>query len=288
MKRSKLGFWLFLAPCLISFAIVVLIPTVIGIYYSLTDWKGSGNANFIGFENYIKLFTNDNSNFWYAFGYTALFAITAVICINVVGFALALLVTKKFRGATLLRGIFFMPNLIGGLLLGFAWQFIFKQVFNAIYTATGMEFFRNWLTDSTTGFFALLIVMVWQMGGYMMIIYIAAIQNIPDSVIEASAIDGAGGWRRLFSITIPMVVPAFTVGLFLMLSNSFKLFDQNLALTKGGPNHCNEMLALNIYNSAFVSNQTGYAQAKAVIFLISVATISIIQLIATKKAEVET
>ena len=154
MKRSKLGFWLFLAPCLISFAIVVLIPTVIGIYYSLTDWKGSGNANFIGFENYIKLFTNDNSNFWYSFGYTALFAITAVICINVVGFALALLVTKKFRGATLLRGIFFMPNLIGGLLLGFAWQFIFKQVFNAIYTATGMEFFRNWLTDSTTGFFA--------------------------------------------------------------------------------------------------------------------------------------
>lgn len=134
----------------------------------------------------------------------------------------------------------------------------------------------------------MLIVMVWQMGGYMMIIYIAAIQNIPDSVIEASAIDGAGGWRRLFSITIPMVVPAFTVGLFLMLSNSFKLFDQNLALTKGGPNHCNEMLALNIYNSAFVSNQTGYAQAKAVIFLISVATISIIQLIATKKAEVET
>lgn len=287
MKRSKIGFWLFLAPCLISFLIIVVIPAVMGLYYSMTDWRGTNDANFIWFDNYVKLFTADNSNFWYSFGYTALFAVISVVCINVVGFALALLVTKKFRGSTLLRSVFFMPNLIGGLLLGFAWQFIFKNVFEGIYDATGWTFFQNWLTDSTTGFIALLIVMVWQMGGYMMIIYIAAIQNIPDSVNEASAIDGAGGWRRLFKITIPMVVPAFTVGLFLTLSNSFKLFDQNLALTNGGPNHSNEMLALNIYNSAFQYNQNGYAQAKAIIFLVSVATIAIIQLVVTKRAEVE-
>jgi raffinose/stachyose/melibiose transport system permease protein len=283
MKRSKIGFWLFLAPCLISFIVIVLYPMLSGFYYSLTDWDGISSApQFIGIDNFITLFTKEKL-FWNCFEFTALFALCSVLLINLVGFALALLVTKKFKGANLLRGIFFMPNLIGGLLLGFAWQFIFTKIF----PATNLPFLQNWLTNKETGFFALVIVMVWQMSGYMMIIYIAAIQNIPDNVIEAAAIDGAGGFRRLKEIIIPMVSQAFTIGIFLILSNSFKLFDQNLALTNGDPNHATEMLALNIYKTAFSANNMGLAQAKAIIFFISVAIISIIQLYFSKKKEIE-
>lgn len=282
MKRSRLGYWLFLAPCLIAFVVVVLYPAVSGLYYSLTDWNGIGRqANFVGLENYAKIFTD--GQFWYSFGFTALFALVSVVLINLVGFSLALLVTKRFRGSNFLRGVFFMPNLIGGLLLGFAWQFIFTKVFSA----TGIPFLQGWLTNAPTGFLGLLIVMVWQMGGYMMIIYIAALQSIPDSVNEAAAIDGASGKRRLFSITLPMVRPAFTIGLFLTLSNSFKLFDQNLALTKGGPNNATQMLALNIYQTAFSFNRLGEAQAKAIFFLVSVAIITGIQLYLSKRSEVE-
>ncbi|BCN30610.1 carbohydrate ABC transporter permease [Anaeromicropila herbilytica] len=283
MRRSKLGFWLFLAPCLIAFSVVELYPMLSGFYYSLTDWDGiSATPKFIGLENFKNIFTNEKM-FWSCFGFTAAFAICSVILINLVGFALALLVTKKFRGANLLRGVFFMPNLIGGLLLGFAWQFIFTKIF----PATNIPFLQNWLTDKETGFAALLIVMVWQMSGYMMIIYIAALQNIPDNILEAAAIDGAGGFRRLKDITMPMVSQAFTIGIFLILSNSFKLFDQNLALTNGDPNHATEMLALNIYKTAFSANDMGMAQAKAIIFFISVAIISIIQLYFSKKREIE-
>lgn len=282
MRRSKLGFWLFLAPCLIAFGIIVLYPMITGLYYAFTNWNGISQAQFVGIKNFFQVFTND-PQFWHSFGFTALFALCSVILINVVGFSMALLVTKRFRGSNLLRSVFFMPNLIGGLLLGFAWQFIFTKVF----TATGLPFLQGWLTNQETGFLALLIVMIWQMGGYMMIIYIAALQNIPDSVNEAAAIDGATGKRRLFRITMPLVAPAFTIGLFLMLSNSFKLFDQNLALTGGGPNNTTQMLALNIYQTAFSMNNFGEAQAKALIFLLSVAIISILQLYFSKKAEVE-
>ncbi len=285
MKRSKVGFWLFLAPCLLSFLIIVLIPMITGFYYSFTDWNGmSTSANFVGFDNFVKIFTDPNeARFWSAFRFTSIFTVFAVICINLVGFCLALLVTKKFKGANLLRSVFFMPNLIGGLLLGFAWKFIFTKVF----PATGIPFLANWLTNSETGFMALLIVMVWQMGGYMMIIYVAALQGIPDSVLEAAELDGARGFRRLRTIIMPMISQAFTIGLFLMLSNSFKLFDQNLALTGGGPNHGTEMLALNIYKTAFSNNDMGLAQAKSLIFLIAVAIISIIQLRISKRAELE-
>ena len=283
MKRSKLGFWIFLAPCLLAFIIMVLIPMVTGFYYSFTDWDGmSSQINFVAFDNFVRIFTDDKQ-FWTSFKFTSIFTVFAVILINLVGFALALLVTKKFKGANLLRSVFFMPNLIGGLLLGFAWQFIFTKVF----PATGIPFLEKWLTNSETGFIALLIVMVWQMGGYMMIIYVAALQGIPDTVLEAAELDGARGFTRLRTIIMPMISQAFTVGLFLMLSNSFKLFDQNLALTGGGPNRTTEMLALNIYQTAFSSNEMGYAQAKALVFLVAVAIISIIQLRISKKAELE-
>lgn len=282
MKRSRFHYWLFLAPAIAAFLLIVVIPAISGFYYSLTDWNGIGrSADFIGFTNFANIFSD--SQFWYSFGFTALFAVVSVILINIVGFSLALLVTKRFRGRNFLRGVFFLPNLIGGLLLGFAWQFIFTKVF----TATGIPFLQNWLTNAETGFLGLLIVMVWQMGGYMMIIYIAALENIPASVNEAAAIDGANGKRRLFKITLPMVAPSFTIGLFLTLSNGFKLFDQNLALTKGGPNNSTQMLALNIYQTAFSFNRFGEAQAKALIFLISVAIITGLQLYLSRKSEVE-
>lgn len=282
MKRSKLTFWGFLAPCLICFIGVVMIPTLMGLYYSFTDWNGVAKApSFIGFENYVKVF--QDSQYWYSFGYTALFTVCAVLLINGFGFGLALLVTQKFKGATFMRGIFFMPNLVGGLLLGYTWKFIFTKIF----PATNIPILGNWLADNKTGFIGLLILMVWQMSGYMMIIYIAGIQNIPDSVMEAASLDGAVGLKKLFKITIPMVAQSFTIGLFLILSNSFKLFDQNMSLTGGNPNHKNEMLALNIYNSAFNSNQMGQAQAKAMIFFVTIAIFSIIQLTITKRAEVE-
>lgn len=276
-----------MAPTLIAFLLVQVIPTLKGIYYSFTDWRGIGeNENFVGLSNYIKIFTED-PGFIHAFFFTFAFAICAVIAVNIVGFGLAMLVTQRFKGANLLRGIFFMPNLIGGILLGFTWQFIFVQVFSAIGKTYSIPALLGWLSNTRTGFIGLLIVVTWQLAGYMMIIYIAQIENIPDSVIEASKIDGANGFQRLKNIIIPLAAPAFTIGLFLSISNSFKLFDQNVALTAGGPNNSTQMLALNLYNTAFSEGSFGRAQAKAVIFLIVVAAISLTQLKITKSKEVE-
>lgn len=181
----------------------------------------------------------------------------------------------------------FLPNLIGGILLGFTWQFIFTQAFDSVGKALGIPWLQGWLSTPATAALGLLILVTWQLSGYMMIIYIAQIQNIPDSVMEAAQIDGANGWHRLTKIILPLVAPAFTIGLFLSLTNSFKMYDQNLSLTGGGPYHSTEMLAMNIYNSAFKFNQLGIAQAKAVLFLIVVAAISLTQLYLSKKREVE-
>lgn len=287
MKKSKKGFWVFILPALLAFIVVQVIPMFMGISYSFTDWNGVGaTKNFVGLQNYITTLTGD-AQFRQAFAFTFLFSICAVIMVNAVGFGLALLVTQRMKGANLLRGIFFMPNLIGGILLGFTWQFVFVQVFEAIGKAWNIPWMQGWLTDQKTGFIGLLIVVTWQLSGYMMMIYIAQIQNIPDSVIEAAKIDGATGWRRLKSIILPLMMPAFTIGLFLTISNSFKLFDQNISLTGGGPANSTQMLALNIYNTAFGQNRFGLAQSKAVVFMIVVMAISITQLTITKKREVE-
>lgn len=287
MRKPKWGFWVFLGPSLIAFILVQLIPAVMGISYSFTDWSGVGSSkNFIGIKNYLTAFTND-PKFAHAFAFTFAFAICAVVCINVVGFGLAMLVTQRFRGANLMRGIFFMPNLIGGILLGFTWQFIFVQVFSAVGKTLGAPALLGWLSNTATGFVGLLIVVTWQLSGYMMIIYIAQIQNIPDSVLEAAALDGATGFTKLRRIILPLMMPAFTIGLFLSISNSFKLFDQNVALTNGGPANSTQMLALNIYSTAFSENNFGLAQSKAVIFMIVVVAISLIQLKITKSKEVE-
>ena len=208
MRKSKLRFWGFLAPSLIAFCIVVIIPTCIGFFYSLTNWNGivGSDIKFVGFQNFIDIFTRDDS-FVHAFLFTALFSVCAVVLVNFVGFALALLVTQKFRGATLLRGI--------------TWQFIFISIFEAFSKKTGIAAFSGWLSNPETGFIGLLILTVWQMSGYMMIVYIAQIQQIPESVKEAARIDGANSWQLMRYIILPLMMPAFTIGLFLTISSSF-------------------------------------------------------------------
>ncbi len=286
MKYSKYT-WLYTIPSIFSFIFIMLIPVLFGFYYSLTEWNGiADDITFVGFKNYTTILTND-PGFLKAFIFTTKFAIVAVVLINLLGFILALVVNQEFRGRNLFRSVFFMPNLIGGILLGFTWQFIFVNIFSAISKATGIAFLDGWLSTTETGFWGLVIVMVWQMSGYMMLIYIAQLQSIPDSVVEASMIDGATPFQRLTKITMPLMWPAFSIGLFLTLSNSFKLFDQNFTLTNGGPNLSTQMVALNIYNTAFTKNLYGEAQAKAIVFLIVVSMITLTQLYITKRKEVE-
>ncbi|MCG8540509.1 MAG: sugar ABC transporter permease [Clostridia bacterium] len=287
MKGSKLWFGVFVFPILLTFLIVVIVPMIMGIYYSFTDWNGIlNNADWVGMSNYLEVLREDKE-FLDSFIFTGKFAMVSVILINLIGFSLALLVTRNSRLNNALRSIFFMPNLIGGLILGFVWQFIFTKAFDSLGGKLGLSFLEGWLSTTTTGFWGLAILMSWQMSGYMMVIYVAALQSIPESLKEAAKIDGANAWERLKNITIPLVAPAFTIGLFLTLSNSFKLFDQNLALTNGAPFNSTQMLALNIYKTAFTFNRFGLAQAKAVIFLISVAAITMTQIYFSKKREVE-
>lgn len=286
MKQSKLWFIAFVGPIFLAFIIVVIFPMFRGFYFAFTEWNTINNdITFIGFDNFTKLI--EDTKYHHSFFFTFKFAIISVITINMLGFGLALLVTRGRKGSNVQRSIFYLPNLIGGLVLGFIWQFIFIQGFKAFGDVLGVEFLDGWLATESTGFWGLVILMSWQMAGYMMVIYIAAIQSIPEALFEAAKIDGASIFKRIQHITIPLVMPAFTIGLFLSISNSFKLFDQNLALTGGNPYGSTEMLALNIYNTAFAENNAGYAQAKAVIFLLVVAGITLTQMAITKKREVE-
>ena len=286
MRKSKGVFWLFLAPCLLTFLLAVVIPMLTGIYYSFTDWDGvHSNCDFVGLRNYIKVF--QDSYFRNSFVFTILFVIVSVCTVNILAFGLALLVTQKIAGSNLFRSIYFMPNLVGGVLVGFAWQFIVRDVFDSIGQMLHMDFLRGWLSTQMTGFWAMVIVVTWQMSGYMMLVYIAQIQNIPDNLLEAAAIDGASGFQQFLKVKLPLMMPAFTIGLFLTMTNCFKLYDQNLTLTNGGPSKSTEMLTMNIYNTAFLTNQYGQAQAKGIIFLIVVALITVSQLLTTKKREVE-
>lgn len=286
MKKRNLSFWYFVGPILFAYIIIQLMPLLVGIYYSFTDWNGiNSSVKIIGIKNYITAFKDPT--FGHAFLFTVKFTILSLIILNVIAFGLALLVTKESKISNLLRTVFFMPNLIGGLILGFIWQFIFTQVFASIGKILGIQWLQGWLSDSKTGLYGLVILMAWQMAGYLMIIYIASLQNIPPELVEAAQIDGANAWQRVKNIIIPLVRPAFTVSIFLTLSNSFKIYDQNLSLTAGGPANSTEMLAMNIYNTAFSFNQMGVAQAKAVIFLLIVGAVSLIQVYISKKGEVE-
>ncbi|KOF56567.1 ABC transporter permease [Clostridium sp. DMHC 10] len=282
MKKKNLSFWLFLAPVLIAYIVVQLIPLVSGIYYSFTDWNGiDSDIKWTGLKNYAKAFKDPT--FMHSFLFTLKFTVLSLIVLNCIGFGLALLVTRKSKLNNILRTIFFMPNLIGGLILGFIWQFIFIQVFAAIGTATHTKWLLGWLSTSSTGLAGLVIIMAWQMSGYLMVIYISSLQNIPAETLEAAEIDGANAWQKIKNITIPLIRPAFTVSIFLTLSNCFKLYDQNLSLTAGGPANSTEMLAMNIYNTAFQFNLMGVAQAKAVIFFLLVGAVSLTQVYFSKK-----
>lgn len=286
-KRKKYGlfFWLFIAPALIALFMVVIVPLLYGIYYSFTNWDGINEPVFQGFTNYVKLLKDQSfrDSLWF----TTKFAVVSVVLINVIGLSLALLVTQKIKGNNLLRTIFFMPNLIGGLILGFIWQFVFISAFTAIGEKIGIKALEGWLSTTKTGFWGLVILTAWQMSGYIMIIYIAHLESIPEDVLEAAKIDGATSFQRFRYIIFPLVAPAFTVSLFLTLSNSFKLYDQNLSLTGGAPYNSTQMVAMNIYNTAFVNNNMAFAQAKAVIFFIIIAIISLTQVYYNKKKEVE-
>ena len=280
--------WLFLGPMAAAFIIGFVWPFIQGIYLSMCQFKTISNAKFIGFSNYVKAITDPS--FLHSFWYTALFAIVSLVLINVLAFTVAYFLTQGIKGSNLFRTVFFMPNLIGGIVLGYIWSMIFDGILTHFGTSI--------LMDSTFGFWGLIILMCWQQVGYMMIIYIAGLQAVPEDILEAAKIDGATKTQTLFRVIIPNVMPSITIWTFLSLTNGFKLFDQNLALTGGQPFiiqpdgssiKTTEMLALNIFNTFYGSNSasSGQAQAKAVLFFILVASIGLIQLGITRKREVQ-
>ena len=278
-KASKRWFIVFVMPTLAAFSIAFLIPFFMGLYLSFCEFRTVSDARFVGIQNYIRAFS-DNSDFINALWFTVKFTFVAVILINVVAFLLALMLTKRIRGTNLFRTVFFMPNLIGGIVLGYIWQLIINGIlFNYGYSI---------ISNSSFGYWGLVALSSWQMIGYMMIIYIAGIQNIPSSILEAARVDGASPFRTLRSIIIPSVMPSITICLFLTITNSFKLFDQNLALTAGAPSKQTQMLALDIYNTFY--GRVGYegvGQAKAVVFFVLVAVVALMQLYLTRSREVE-
>ena len=280
--------WLFLLPTFAAFCIGFLYPFLKGAFLSFCKFKLTSQWTWVGFTNYVKAFSD--SSFLHAFWYTALFAFVSVLFINVLAFTVAYFLTKGIKGSNLFRTVFFMPNLIGGIVLGYIWSMIFDGILIKYNTSVVLE--------TKYGFWGLVVLVCWQQIGYMMIIYIAGLQAVPEDMLEAARIDGANRWQTLWRVTIPNVMPSITICMFLSLTNGFKLFDQNLALTAGRPFQqlgngetikTTEMLALNIVN-AFGTNgggNRGAGQAKAVIFFIVVAAISIIQLQASRRKEVQ-
>ena len=280
--------WLFLLPTFAAFCIGFLYPFLKGAFLSFCKFKLTSQWKWVGFDNYVKAFSD--SSFVHAFWYTALFAFVSVLFINMLAFTVAYFLTKGIKGSNLFRTVFFMPNLIGGIVLGYIWSMIFDGILVKYNTSVVLE--------TRFGFWGLIILMCWQQVGYMMIIYIAGLQSIPEDMLEAARIDGASNWQVLWKVTIPNMMSSFTICIFLTLTNGFKLFDQNLALTAGRPFlqqpdgsviKTTEMLALNIYNALYSGggNNRGVGQAKAVIFFILVAAISLIQLQSTRKKEVQ-
>lgn len=303
MRKAKHPpvFWLFLAPVLLAFVLVIIIPFCLGVWYSFTNWSATARVGetlrFIGFENYARIL--HDPSFLYSFLLTVAYTVLNVIVINVISFGLAMLVTRSIKGRNVYRAGFFVPNLIGGLILGYVWQFIFNSAVPSVGVALGIA---SWaqpehllLAKNTTALVALVIVSAWQYAGYVMMIYVAAIENVPQELIEAAQIDGASPWKRLRSIILPMTSQAFTITLFLTLVNSFKQFDVNVSLTAGGPAvtfmdqsiYGTSLLAMNIYNQGFKSNDMAGGQARAVIFFIVLAVISTIQVSINKRKEIE-
>lgn len=279
---------LFLFPLLFAFLVTVIIPFICGVFYSFTNWNGIKFTEFVGLNNYISMFKS--KDYVYSFVITFIFTVINMISVNLVAFALALLCTSKVKGRNFYRAAFFVPNLIGGIVLGYVWQFIFNKVFTTVFVGT-----MSMLTNPNLALLAILIVSTWQYAGYIMMIYVTGLQSVPKDVLEASNVDGANQLITLTKIKMPMIANTFTVCIFLTLVNSFKQFDLNLAITNGAPSRIlagkaiqsTEFLALNIYNTAIGKNQYAIGQTKAVIFFIILAVVSLTQVAISKKKEVE-
>lgn len=300
-RDHALVFWLFLAPVLFAFLMVLVVPFFLGVWYSFTSWSSDARdlsgLHFRGISNYVN--SLKDPSFLYSFIITSGYTVVNMIVVNVVSFALALLVTSRLRGRNFFRAAYFVPNLIGGLILGYVWQFIFNQAIPELGTVFGIKAWADpdnlMLAKSLPALFAIVVAGTWQYAGYIMMIYVAAIENVPVELHEAAQIDGAGPLRRLLAITIPMASQAFTITLFLTLVNSFKQFDVNISLTAGGPSAMfmdkpifgTELLAMNIYNTAFRSDNLAEGQARAVIFFIVLAVIATLQVRANKRREIE-
>ena len=272
---------IFVLPTLLAFTIGFIVPFFEGLYLSFCQFTTVKNAKWVGISNYQRVFTD--KSFLHSFGFTVKYAVVAIIIINVIALCLALLLTRNIKGTNIFRTVFFMPNLIGGIVLGYIWQILI----NCVLSLVGQPLLA---LNSQAGYWGIIILTAWQQVGYMMIIYIAGLQNVPDDLIEAAQIDGATQWETFWQVKLPMIMSSITVCVFLTLTNSFKLFDQNLALTAGEPNHLTEMLALNIYQTFYARaglQWKGLGQAKAVLFCLLVVAISFAQLKATRSKEVQ-
>ncbi|WP_130859078.1 carbohydrate ABC transporter permease [Gracilibacillus phocaeensis] len=287
-KAEKLKvFFTFAFIPLFAFFAVIVIPFLLGIFMTFTDWDGlSGSVNFLGIANYVEAFSD--AEFWGSLGITFRYVFYTLIITNVIAFGLALIVTSGMKGQNFFRLGFFLPNLIGGVILGFVWQFIFSRVAVSVGTSLNLEIFSSsWLAEPDKAFWTLVIVGVWQSAGYMMLIYVAGLMGIQQSLIEAATLDGASKWKQLIKIKIPLMVPAFTISLFLTLQRSFMVYDTNLSLTEGGPYRSTELISMHIYNEAFLYQNYGPGQAKAIVLFIIVAIIALVQVSVLKKREVE-
>lgn len=289
MKSKNRGkdFCMFALPGMFCFFAVVIIPFIYGVYLTLTDWDGVAEVkNFIGLKNFAGVM--HDKQFWTSLGLTFKYVIVVVILVNAIAFAIAYLLTRGIKGQNFFRAGFFTPNLIGGIVLGYIWQFVFSRVFVNIGESTGWSLFEaSWLSDPNKAFAAMVLVSVWQLSGYMILIYVAGFMGLSEDVMEAASIDGASGWVKLKNIVMPLMMSSVTICLFLTLSRAFMVYDVNLSLTAGGPYGSTEMAAMHVYEKAFTSRQFGVGQAEALILFIVVACISGLQVYLTKKQEVE-
>jgi raffinose/stachyose/melibiose transport system permease protein len=284
--RAMKKFMKFAGIPLAIFSIVLVVPFVNGFYYTFTDWDGFETTKLVGFSNYTESF--QDATFWSTLRFTALFVVVSLILVNAVAFGLALIVTSNLRSKNFLRTFFFVPNLVGGVVLGVIWQFIFNSALVALANKYGWELFKqSWLQDTHKAFWALIIVTVWQSSGYMMIVYITGLVSIEQDVLEASQIDGASALRTLFTIKIPLMAQAFTIALFLTLRGGFMAYDVNVALTGGGPFRTTELISLHIFQDAFANGNFGTGQSKAVVMFLIVALAALVQVSVSKRYEVQ-
>ena len=284
--RATKKFFKFAAIPLSIFTVVLIVPFANGFYYTFTDWDGFEATKFVGISNYTKSF--QDPTFWSTLRFTSLFVVVSLIAVNAVAFGLALIVTSKLRSRNILRTFFFVPNLIGGVVLGVIWQFIFNSALVSLANKYDWELFKeSWLQDTNKAFWALIIVTVWQSSGYMMIVYITGLVSIENDVLEASQIDGASPLRTLLAIKIPLMAQAFTIALFLTLRGGFMAYDVNVALTGGGPFRTTELISMHIFQDAFGNGNFGTGQSKAVIMFLMVAVAALVQVTISKRYEVQ-